>query len=73
MCSSDLEAQEEVGMVVEGIFSAKAAIELGRKYEVSLPIIEQVNLILFEGKDPGVAVKELMLREKKDEVSDTQW
>ncbi|MBO4608669.1 MAG: NAD(P)-dependent glycerol-3-phosphate dehydrogenase [Lachnospiraceae bacterium] len=67
------EAQEEVGMVVEGIFSAKAAIELGRKYEVSLPIIEQVNLILFEGKDPGVAVKELMLREKKDEVSDTQW
>ena len=67
------EAQEEVGMVVEGIFSAKAAIELGRKYGVNLPIIEQVNLILFEGKDPGVAVKELMLREKKDEVSDTQW
>ena len=67
------EAQEEVGMVVEGIFSAKAAIELGRKYDVTLPIIEQVNLILFEGKDPGVAVKELMLREKKDEVSDTQW
>ena len=67
------EAQEEVGMVVEGIYSAKAAIELGRKYEVSLPIIEQVNLILFEGKDAGEAVKELMLREKKDEVSDTQW
>ena len=67
------EAQEEVGMVVEGIYSAKAAIELGRKYEVSLPIIEQVNLILFEGKDAGVAVKELMVREKKDEVSDTQW
>ncbi len=67
------EAQNEVGMVVEGIYSAKAAIELGRKYEVSLPIIEQVNLILFEGKDAGEAVKELMLREKKDEVSDTQW
>lgn len=67
------EAREEVGMVVEGIYSAKAAIELGRKYEVSLPIIEQVNLILFEGKDAGVAVKELMVREKKDELSDTQW
>ena len=67
------EAQKEVGMVVEGIYSAKAAIELGKKYEVSLPIIEQVNLILFEGKDAGTAVKELMLREKKDEVSDTQW
>ena len=67
------EAQEEVGMVVEGIYSAKAAIELGRKYEVNLPIIEQVNLILFNGKDAGEAVKELMVREKKDEVSDTQW
>ena len=67
------EAQKEVGMGVEGIYSAKAAIELGKKYEVSLPIIEQVNLILFEGKDAGTAVKELMLREKKDEVSDTQW
>ena len=67
------EAQKEVGMVVEGIYSAKAAIELGKKYDVSLPIIEHVNLILFEGKDAGTAVKELMLREKKDEVSDTQW
>ena len=67
------EAQKEVGMVVEGIYSAKAAIELGKKYDVSLPIIEQVNLILFEGKDAGTAVKGLMLREKKDEVSDTQW
>ena len=45
----------------------------GKKYEVDLPIIEQVNLILFEGKDAGTAVKELMIREKKDEVSDTQW
>ncbi|MCR4792476.1 MAG: NAD(P)-dependent glycerol-3-phosphate dehydrogenase [Lachnospiraceae bacterium] len=67
------EAQKEVGMVVEGIFSAKAAIALGRKYEVDLPIIEQVNLILFEGKDAAAAVRELMIREKKDEVSDTQW
>ncbi len=67
------EARAEVGQVVEGIYSAKAAIELGRKYNVSLPIIEQVNLILFEGKDAGLAVRELMVREKKDEVSDTQW
>ena len=59
-------------MVVEGIYSAKAAIELGKKYEVDLPIIEQVGMILFEGKDAGKAVKELMIREKKDEV-DTQW
>ena len=67
------EAQKEVGMVVEGIYSAKAAMALGIKYGVDLPIIEQVNLVLFEGKDAAVAVKELMIREKKDEVSDTQW
>ncbi len=62
------EAQAEVGMVVEGIFSAKAAIELGKKYNVCLPIIEQVNQVLFEGKNAGDAVKELMLRDKKDEL-----
>ena len=67
------EAQKEVGMVVEGIFSAKAGLELGRKYDVSLPIIEQVNHILFDDKDAITAVRELMLREKKDESSDTRW
>ena len=35
--------------------------------------IKEGGKILFEGKDAGTAVKELMLREKKDEVSDTQW
>ncbi len=67
------EAQKEVGMVVEGIFSAKAGLELGKKYDVSLPIIEQINLILFEDKDAKSAVRELMLREKKDESTDTKW
>ncbi len=67
------EAQKEVGMVVEGIFSAKAGLELGKKYDVSLPIIEQVNHILFDDKDAKTAVRELMLREKKDESTDTKW
>ncbi len=62
------EAMEEVQMVVEGVYSAKAAMELAAKYHVQLPIIEQVNAVLFEGKSPDQAVKELMLRDKKIEV-----
>ena len=48
-------------------------MELAGKYHVQLPIIEQVNQILFEGKSAAQAVKELMLRDKKIEVSDIPW
>lgn len=64
------EAMDEVQMVVEGVYSAKAAIGLARKYDVELPIIEQVNLILFENKSAAEAVKDLMLRDKKIEIGD---
>lgn len=64
------EAMNEVKMVVEGVYSAKAAIGLAKKYQVQLPIIEQVNKVLFEGKNAGEAVNELMLRDKKIEYAD---
>ncbi len=67
------EAMAEVKMVVEGVYSAKAAMGLAEKYGVQLPIIEQVNLILFHGKAPDEAVRDLMLRDKKIEISDAQW
>lgn len=67
------EAMAEVQMVVEGVYSAKAAMQLSRKYQVQLPIIEQVNAVLFEGKNAAEAVRELMIRDKKIEVSDTPW
>lgn len=67
------EAMKEVKMVVEGVYSAKAAILLAAKYDVQLPIIEQVYEVLFEGKDAGLAVKELMIRDKKIEISDVPW
>ncbi|MGN1145532.1 MAG: NAD(P)H-dependent glycerol-3-phosphate dehydrogenase [Acetatifactor sp.] len=67
------EAMDEVQMVVEGVYSAKAAMGLAAKYDVQLPIIEQVNAVLFEGKSAAVAVKDLMLRDKKLEVSDIPW
>lgn len=67
------QAMNEVKMVVEGVYSAKAAIALGRKYQVSMPIIEQVNEVLFEDKPAKEAVTELMLRDKKVEHADLEW
>lgn len=67
------EAMAEVQMVVEGVYSAKAAIELAEKYQIQMPIIEQVNKVLFEGVSAAQAVKELMLRDKKVEVLDIPW
>ncbi|MEF9942049.1 MAG: NAD(P)H-dependent glycerol-3-phosphate dehydrogenase [Lachnospiraceae bacterium] len=67
------EAMDEVSMVVEGVYSTKAAVKLGKKYEVSLPIIEQVNEVLFYGKDPRDAVNELMLRDGRIEHSALPW
>ncbi|MBO4375146.1 MAG: NAD(P)-dependent glycerol-3-phosphate dehydrogenase [Lachnospiraceae bacterium] len=61
------EAMKEVNQVVEGVYSAKAAVALAEKYDVQLPIIEQVNEILFKGKSPSDALSELMGRAKKTE------
>lgn len=67
------EAMKEVKMVVEGVYSAKAAMLLSQKYNVSMPIIEQVNLILFEDKPADEAVKDLMFRDKRVENSVVKW
>ena len=64
------EAMDEVKQIVEGVYAAKAGLLLAQKYNVSMPIIEQVNKILFEDADPSAAVKELMLREGKIENND---
>ena len=67
------EAMDEVQMVVEGVYSAKAALSLAKKYNVSMPIIEQVNEILFENKSAAEAVHELMVREGRTEVKNLTW
>lgn len=67
------EATKEVNQVVEGIYCAKAAMALAKKYNVQMPIIEKVGQLLFEGLPADVGVKELMLRDKKIEISDTGW
>ena len=66
-------AMGEVKMVVEGVYSAKAAVGLAQKYQVEMPIIEQVNQVLFAGKPAAEAVRDLMIRDKKIEHSDLPW
>lgn len=67
------QAMEEVKMVVEGVYSAKAAKSLSEKYQVEMPIINEVNKVLFEGKAAAEAVKDLMLRDKKVETPMLPW
>ena len=67
------EAMDEVKMVVEGVYSTKAAVKLAHKYNVSMPIIEQVNAVLFEDKSAEEAMKDLMLRDKTIENPTLLW
>ena len=67
------EAMAEVKMVVEGVYSAKAALELSKKYEVDMPIVQGVNDILFGGRAPGDVIKELMNRDRKSENTTLDW
>lgn len=67
------EAMNEVHMVVEGVYSAKAALTLSRKYAVEMPIVEGINKVLFDGKSASETVKDLMLRDKKNENTSVIW
>lgn len=58
----------DIGMTVEGVSTARSVVELQRKYNVDMPICDQVAKVLFEGKSPAQAVRDLMLREPKPEV-----
>jgi glycerol-3-phosphate dehydrogenase (NAD(P)+) len=58
---------DEVQMVVEGVYSAKAGLALSEKYGVPVPIIAEVNQVLFDGKPAKAAVLDLMLRDKNME------
>ncbi len=55
------EAVFRVG-TVEGYACAAAALKLAKKYDVNMPITEEINRILFEGKPPKSAIGDLMGR-----------
>ena len=54
--------------VVEGVHMTRAALKLSEKLGVELPITKQVHDVLFSGKPPRQAMRELMERELRDEA-----
>lgn len=60
----------EMGMVVEGVKTTRAAYRLARSHGVEMPITAELHGVLFEGKDPSQAVKDLMGRGKTDEMEE---
>jgi glycerol-3-phosphate dehydrogenase (NAD(P)+) len=53
--------------IAEGVATAESAYELSQKYKIEMPVVEQVYRIIYEDKDPAVAVKDLMNRSLKSE------
>jgi glycerol-3-phosphate dehydrogenase (NAD(P)+) len=64
------QTEEEMGMVVEGIRTTKAAYQLAEKLHVDMPITKELYAVLFEEKDVEEAVEALMGRVKKKEVEE---
>lgn len=64
------EAIEKTGMVVEGIKTTKSVYDLSQKYNVEMPISEEIYKIIYENKDVKEATESLMGRDKKFEMED---
>ncbi|MBD7906966.1 NAD(P)H-dependent glycerol-3-phosphate dehydrogenase [Sporosarcina gallistercoris] len=64
------EVTEGMGMVIEGVRTTKAAHQLAKQYDVSMPLTEALFSVLFEGHEPKEAVDWLMNRGKKNETDD---
>ena len=67
------EAKEEIKQVVEGVNCAKAAMALANKNHVTMPIVEQINAVLFENKSTKQAMKDLLERDKVSEYKSLTW
>ncbi|PRX40092.1 glycerol-3-phosphate dehydrogenase (NAD(P)+) [Planifilum fimeticola] len=60
----------EMGMVVEGVKTTRAAHRLAQSYGVEMPITAELYAVLFDGKDPSRAVEDLMGRGKTHEMEE---
>jgi glycerol-3-phosphate dehydrogenase (NAD(P)+) len=58
---------DQTKSVAEGVATAESAFELSKKYNIEMPIIEQIYKVLYEDKDPYFAAKDLMERSLKAE------
>jgi glycerol-3-phosphate dehydrogenase (NAD(P)+) len=67
------EAMQQVNQVVEGVNSARAALELANRHGVEMPIVEQINLLLFEKKSAKDALSDLLMRDRRKEYSTLEW
>lgn len=67
------EAMDEVQMVVEGVYSAKAAYKLSQKYGVEMPIVSVVNRLLFEDLNAEEGMKMLLTRNRTSESTRLAW
>ncbi len=67
------EAKEEIKQVIEGVNCAKAAMALANKKHVTMPIVEQINAVLFENKTAKQAVRDLLVRDKVSEYKSLTW
>ncbi len=59
---------EDMGMVVEGVYAAENTYKLAQQYKVEMPITEQINAVLYQGRAPQDAMWALMTRSKTKEL-----
>ena len=67
------EAMNEVKQVVEGVYSAKAAKKLAEKYQVSMPIVSEINEVLFGDLSAKDALANLLTRDRCEEYPNDPW
>jgi glycerol-3-phosphate dehydrogenase (NAD(P)+) len=67
------ETKVKIGQVIEGANTVKAALDLAAKFHITMPIMEQVDNVLFEGKEAKKAVESLLKREKRIEYHTLSW
>ena len=58
---------DDMNMVAEGVKSTSGVLALAKRYEVELPIAEKVGEVLYDRRDTGEALHELMTREPGSE------
>jgi glycerol-3-phosphate dehydrogenase (NAD(P)+) len=61
------EILDSMVMVAEGVRTTRSVAELSKKLSIEMPICEQMNLVLFDGKPPREAIGDLMLRDPRPE------
>ena len=67
------EVAKKVNQAIEGVNTAKAALTLAKKFNIEMPIVEQINMVLFEDKSAKDAAADLLVRDKRREYITLEW